>query len=195
MQLTLESGLVFICVEGGDVVGYNRYITYAETVFQELCAEFNIEQSQRDFSCNSFSDWSGHKERQPGKSLKQVHWTDTEPALLVFNAALAGLENKPSGRLAWSVDAAVHPQFRHRGIPKALLVHGNSELLPTFNFRCFRIFEIRKINGKEICLENMRSKNAFINSSSKQFAYTEEEVVINNDITLQVRWNYWLKQL
>lgn len=194
MQLTLENGLVFVCVEGGEVVAFNRYITQADKVYQELCKEFNIDQSQREFSHNSFTDWSGHQLRQAGKSLTQVHWIDREQALLAFNAALAALENKPSGRLAWSVDAAVHPGKRSGGIPKAFMDRANSELNARFGFRCFRIFEILKINDKKISIENTRSKSAFINAFCKQFAYTEEEVVINNDITLLVRWNYWLKQ-
>ena len=194
MELTLENGMVLICIEDGEVVGYNRYITQAETVYQELCTEFNVDPSLREFSCSSFADWSGDKEKQVGKTLKQVHWIDREQALLAFNAALVGLKNSQGGRLAWSVDAAVHPESRSRGVPNALIDRANNELNAVFGFRCFRIFEIRKINDREICIENNRSKSAFINSSTKQFAYTEEEVVINSAVTLLVRWNYWLKQ-
>jgi hypothetical protein len=57
MELTLENGLVFICIEAGEVVAYNRYITQADMVHQELCKEFNIDQSQREFSHSSFTDW------------------------------------------------------------------------------------------------------------------------------------------
>ena len=194
MELTLANGLVLICVEDGEVVGYNRYITLAETVFEELCADLNIDQSLRQFNCKSFADWSGHKEKQVGKSLKHVHWIDREQALLTFNAALAGLENSQDGRLAWCVDAAVHPESRNSGIPDAFVDRATSELNPLFGFRCFRIFEICKINDREICIENTRSKSAFTNSSTKQFAYTEEEIVLNSDLTLLVRWHFWLKQ-
>lgn len=194
MELTLANGLVLICVEDGEVVGYNRYITLAETVFEELCAELNIDQSLRKFNCKSFTDWSGHKEKQVGKSLKHVHWIDTEQALLAFNAALAGLENRPSGRLSWSVDTAIQPESRNRGISTALVNRMKSESIPMFGHRCFRIFEICKINDREVCIENTRSKNAYINSSTQQFAYTEEEIVLNSDLTLLVRWHFWLKQ-
>jgi len=193
MRLTLENGLVLIFIQDGKVVAYNRYITQADIVHQELCTEFNIDHSQREFSRDSFTHWSGNKERQAGKTLKRVHWTDREQALLACNAAIAGLEHKHSGKLAWAVDSAVHPEYRNLGISTAFIDRLNSELKPEFRFRCFRIFEICKINDKEISLENFRSKNAFISSSSRQFAYTEEEIVINSAITLLVRWNYWLK--
>ncbi len=196
MELTLENGMVLICIEDGEVVGYNRYITQAETVYQELCTEFNVDPSLREFSCSSFADWSGDKEKQAGKTLKKVHWIDRELASLTFNAALAGLENRPVGRqrLAWSVDTAVHPESRNRGIANAIVDRVNSELNPEFGFRCSRIFEIRKINDREVCIENTCSKNTFINSSFQQFAYTEEEVMVNSGVTLLVRWNHWLKQ-
>lgn len=194
MELSLKCGLVLVYIKDGEVVAYNRYITQADKVHQELCAEFNIDQSQREFSHDSFTDWSGNKERQAGKTLKQIHWIDREQALFAFSAATTGLNNEHSGRLAWAVDSAVHPEYRNLGISNAFMNRLNSELTPEFRFRCFRIFEICKINEKEVSIENFRSKSAFINSSSKQFAYTEEEIVINNAITLLVRWNYWLKQ-
>lgn len=77
---------------------------------------------------------------------------------------------------------------------KAIMHHVNNELNAVFGFRCGRIFEICKINDREVCIENTRSKSAFIGASHKQFAYTEEEIVINSAITLLVRWNYWLRQ-
>jgi len=194
MQLSLHNGLILVFVKNHEVLAYNRIITQADKVHQEICAEFQIDQSVRKFSPDSFTNWSGSQKKQTGKNLRHVHWIDKEQALLAFNAAIAGLENKPSGRLAWAVDSAVHPNSRNQGIANLLIDRVNAQLKPEFQFRAFRIFEICKINDTDITIENIRSKSVFINPSSTHFAYTEGNVFLSNQVTLRVRWNYWLKQ-
>lgn len=193
MEVTLRHGLALIFVQNDEVVAYNRVITQADKVHRELCTDFQIEHSMREFSLDCFTDWSGNKIKPTGNMLRHVHWINRDQAMLACNAAIAGLEHKRSGRLSWSVDAAIHPGSRNLGISRLLVNGMNSQLRPEFQYRVFRVFEICKINDKEIAIENTRSKNAFVNSSTQQFAFTEEEVLINSDITLQVRWNYWLR--
>ena len=195
MVLTLRNGLTIIYVQNEEVIAYNRVVTQADKVHGELCSELLIDPALRAFSHESFSGWKGNKKLHTGKTLKCVHWVDKDQALLAFNAATAGLEDKPCGRLAWAVDSAVHPGYRNSGVSRGLIKRLNSELRPSFQYRVFRIFEILRINQTDIAIENSRSKQAFINSSSKHFAYTEEEVIINNAVTLSVRWNYWLRHL
>jgi hypothetical protein len=193
MKLTLHNGLILVFVRDEKVVGYNRVITQADKVHHIFCAELQIDKSLREFSHGSFSNWSGNRTKQPGKILTNIQWIDRQQASLALKASIAGIENKPSGRLALSVDAAVHPANRKLGISRALINRLNDELKPEFQFRVFRIFEILAINDTAISIENTRSKKTFIDSSARQFAYTEEEVVINRSVTVRVRWNYWLR--
>lgn len=193
MEMTLRHGLALVFVQNDEVVAYNRILTQADKVYQELCTELQIEQSIREFSLDSFTDWSGNKIKPTGNILKHVHWTNRDQALLACNAAIAGLEHKRTGRLAWAIDSAIHPGGRNLGISKVLVNGINNKLRPEYQCRIFRVFEILKINDKEITIENTLSKNAFVNASTQQFAFTEELVVINSNITLHVRWNYWLR--
>ena len=192
MAMTLAHGVIIICLQQNNVVAYNRYLTDPETVYQEFCAELKADHSKRVVSPDNISDWSGAISKKPGITLKQVCWTDKQTALLAFNAALAGLQGSAAGKLAWNVDTAVHPGSRKQGIPEAIQAYCKKGPLSDCQFRCFRIFEICKINDREICIENTRSKNTFVKTATRQFAYTEEEIVLSDDITLLVRWNYWL---
>jgi len=194
MQLFLQNGLALVFLQGGQVVGYNRFLIRADKVFQTLCAEFQIDQSQREFSLDSFENWSGGKKLSANKTLKHIHWIDKSRALIAFRAGLKGLESRNTGRLAWSIDGAVHPQKQDLGISRALINRLNTELCPKFKYRAFRLFEICKINDSSIVIANDSSKRAFVCNRSTLFARTEEEIVVNDDVTLRVRWNHWLKQ-
>lgn len=195
MGITLEHGLILLCIQNGEVAGYNRIITGASEVYQEFCSELLTDQTPAEFEHHHFTDWSGSIQRKPGKVLKRVHWVDRERARMALNAAAAGLQKKRSGKLAWAVDAAVHPAYRRQGVSKALIKHLNSSLKPEFQFRVFRIFEILEINGTIINFSNVRSEKTFIDPTSRQFAFTEEELVLNDSLTLRVRWNFWLRHL
>ena len=194
MELALHNGLTLICVLNNEVIGYNRVVTQADKVHQQLCAEFRINPALREFGYGQFSNWSGDEEKHAGKVLKRLRWIDKKQASIAFQAAIAGLENRESGRLGWSMDAAVLPESQNLGVSKALMQQMNNELSPKFKYRVFRIFEICTINDTEIIIANVPSQNTFINSSSKQFAWTEEEITIDPTLTLRVRWNHWLKQ-
>jgi hypothetical protein len=195
MEMTLEHGLVLVCIQNGEVAGYNRIITGASEVYGEFCRELLTDQAPAEFEHHHFTDWSGNMQTKPGKFLQRVHWVDRDQALLALNAAVAGLLKKPSGKLAWAVDAAVHPAYRRRGVSKALIKRLNSSLKPEFQFRVFRIFEILEINGTDIKFSNVRSEKTFIDPTSRQFACTEETLVLNDSLTLRVRWNFWLRHL
>lgn len=67
------------------------------------------------------------------------------------------------------------------------------KLKPGIGYLAYRIFEISKINDRDIVLENELSKKTFINAPAKHFAYIEEKIRINTDINITVRWNHWLK--
>lgn len=194
MALTLQNGRVLVFERDEKVRAYFRIITDAEKVHQELCSVFQIDPDIRVFGQDSFTDWSGRKENQAGKVLRKVHWINQEQAVIAFNAAVAGLENRNSGKLSWGVDLAVHPQSRNLGIPRALINRMNSELRPGFQYRVFRIFEILQINGIDVAIENVRSKSTFVASSATPLACTEEELVLNSNIRLRVRWNFWVSK-
>lgn len=193
MEITLNHGLVLVYVHDQEVQGYYRFVTRPDKVFETLCEEFQIDQSIRHFNKDSFDNWSGNTEKMKGKTLKTIHWVNRQQAAFAFNTALDGLGGKNTGRLALTVDVAVHPEKRSEGISRALVKRMHREFKPKIGFNIFRIFEVCKINDMEFNIENRRSTRTFVNSASYQFAYTEEEIVLNSDVKLLVRWNYWLK--
>jgi hypothetical protein len=193
MEMTLNHGLVLVYVQDQEVLGYYRFLTRPDKVFEALCEEFQIDQSIRKFSPDSFLDWSGSKRKLTGVNLRTIRWVDRERAAFVFNTACESLVSN-TGHLAWTVDVAVHPESRSAGVSRALVKRMHQEFKPVIRFNIFRIFEICKINDMEFNIENKRSTHTFVNSASCQFAYTEEEIALNSDVSLLVRWNYWLKQ-
>lgn len=193
LNITLKHGLVLVYVQDEKLLGYYRFVTRPDKVFKELCAEFLVAPSDDRFEIDSFQDWSGNRKKMSGKTLKKVHWTNREQAALAFNTVRTSLDDTNSARVAWAVDAAVHPERRSTGISRALVKRMHSEFSPTIRFSIFRIFEICKINDVDFNIENQRSTHTFVNSASHQFAYTEEIITLNRDVTLRVRWNYWLK--
>ena len=193
MELTVNHGLILVCVQNGDVVAYNRIVTQADKVHQEFCTELQLDQSLREIGKDQFTDWAGSKELHTGKVLKCIHWIDRDQALLAFDAAIAGLEGKHSGKLAWSIDTAVHPGSRKQGFSSSLINHLNKTLRPEYQYRIFKIFEILKINNTDIVFSNKRSEKTIVEDTSRRFAYTEEDIKINSTLMLRVRWNYWLR--
>jgi len=193
MQTALRHGLIMVSLQDGEVVGFNRYATEPETVRQALFSEFQLDPSKGYSDKSSFQDWSGSRKLNDYKTLTSIRWIDRQQALVVMQAAQAGLQNKPEGRLAWAIDAAVHPGHRHSGIAKNLS-HGMSrEVRPAVTCLAYRMFEILKINEIDIVINNDPSKRAFVDASSKLFACTEENIKISGNIKITVRWNHWIK--
>jgi len=193
MQMALLHGLVMVYLQDDEVVGFNRYATNSEVVWRTLFAEFQLDPS-RDYSdSSSFKDWSGNRKLSSYKSLTNIRWIDRQQALIVLQTAQAGLQNEPAGRLAWAIDAAVHPDHQHSGIGKALSHCMRKEVRPAVACLAYRMFEIRKINNIDVAVDNDPSKRTFVNTSSRLFACTEEDIRIRDDINITVRWNHWIK--
>lgn len=193
MQMALLHGLVMVYLQDGEVVGFNRYATDPETVRQVLFSEFQLDPSKDYSYSTSFLNWSGSRKLNDYKTLTSVRWVDRQQALIALQAAQAGLQNKPAGRLAWAIDAAVHPDHQHSGIGKAMSHCMRRTIRPTVACLVFRMFEISKINNVEMTVNNEPSKRTFVDSSSKLFACTEEVIRIGDDINITVRWNHWIK--
>ena len=193
MEMCLQHGLVMVCLLDGNVVGFNRYVTDPVTVRQALFSEFQLDTSE-DYSVqDGFSDWLGAENLSDYKVLTRIHWIDREQAAIAVRAAQAGIQNKATGRLAWAIDSAVHPQNQHLGIGKALSNCMRLAVRPAVSCLAYRMFEIRKINNNVVGIHNDPSKKAFVGSNSKLFAYTEEEIDLGSGLKITARWNHWLK--
>jgi len=193
MQIALQHGLMMVSLHDGEVVGFNRYATEADTVRQALFSEFQLDPSKDYSDSCSFQDWSGSQKRNDYKILTSVRWIDRQQALIAMQAAQAGVQNKPEGRLAWAIDAAVHPDHQHSGIARELSHSMRRVVRPSVACLAYRMFEISKINSIGVVVDNDPSKRAFVNASSKLFACTEEEIKIRGDIIITVLWNHWIK--
>lgn len=193
MQMALRHGLVMVCLQDGEVVGFNRYATDPETVRQALFSEFQLDPSKDYSDSTSFQNWSGSRKRNDYKTLTSVRWMDRQQALIALQATQAGLQNKPAGRLAWAIDAAVHPDHQHSGIGKAMSYCMRRAIRPAVACLVFRMFEISKVNDVDLIVNNDPSKRTFVDSSSRLFACTEENIRIGDDINITVRWNHWIK--
>ena len=193
MQMAFQHGFCMVFLQDGEVLGFNRYITHSEMALQVFIAEFQLDASKDYSDGDSFTDWSGSKKLKDHKTLRRVHWIDRQQALIALQAAQAGLQNRATGRLAWTIDSAVSPDHQHLGIGKTLSNRMRSVLKPVTGYLAYRMFEIIKINNKEIVIDNDLSKKTFMNAPSKLFAYTEEDIQINTGIQITVRWNHWLK--
>ena len=193
MQTALQHGLMMVSLQDGEVVGFNRYATDPETVRQALFSEFQLDPSKGYSDNSSFQDWSGSRKLNDYKTLTSVRWIDRQQALIAMQAAQAGLQNKPEGRLAWAIDAAVHPDHQHSGIARELSHSMRRAVRPSVACLAYRMFEISKINNIDVVVDNDPSKRAFVNASSKLFACTKEEIKIRDDVIITVRWNHWIK--
>jgi hypothetical protein len=193
MQRCMRHGLAMVHLRGGEVVGYNRYITDPAIIWQTLFSEFQLDADEIYSGEDSFLDWSGSKKLKANKTLTRIHWVDRQQAQMVMSGARAGLHNRPTGRLVWAIDAAVHPTSHNLGIGKTLSRHMKQKVTPAASFLAYRLFELRKINDVDIGLDNKPSKNAFVDAASKYFAYTDEVIEFSEDLKLTVRWNHWLK--
>lgn len=193
MEMCLQHGLVMVCLLDGTVVGFNRYVTDPLTVRQALFSEFQLDAAEGYSDQDSFSDWSGAAKLAENKVRTRIHWIDREQASIAVRAAQAGLHNKVTGRLAWAIDSAVHPQSQHFGIGKALSNCMRLAVRPAVSCLAYRMFEIRKINNDVVGIDNDASKKTFVGSSSKLFAYTEEEIDLGNGLNITARWNHWLR--
>lgn len=193
--MALQNGLVLLFVQDGEVVGYNRYATHPDTVYETLCSAFQIDSSTDYSSRDSFVDWAGRIRLKDYRTLRRVQWIDKDQALIAFNAARAGLEDMGTGKLAWAIDAAVHPNSQRSGIAKTLSSSMRHTLRKSdFSHVAYRMFELCKINKVNIGIDNGRSKKVFVDPTSSHFAYTEEDIEIGDDIGITVRWNQWLKR-
>lgn len=193
MEMALRHGLVMVYLQDGEVLGFNRYATDPETVWQVLCSEFQLDPS-RDYSeSGNFKDWNGSRKLNDYKTLTSVRWLDRQQVFLVLRAAQAGLQNEPVGRLAWAIDSAVHPEHRHSGIGRTLVKSMRQAVSPGVACLAYRMFEILKINGIDVVIDNDPSRRAFVDASSKLFACTEEDITISDSINIKVRWNHWIK--
>jgi GNAT superfamily N-acetyltransferase len=195
MDLALVYGLILLCVDGDVVTGYNRVVTHPDHVHQSICDEFRIDTSVRKINAESFVDWSGQNIRGSARTLTRVAWTDRQQAQIAFEAARTGLERRSTGRLVWALDAAVLPEYQKSGIGKKLVSEMNHELVPLYGFRAFRMFEVLRINDRDVEIPNAPSRKTFISSSTKPFAITEEAITLNDDVSLLVRWHHWLRHL
>lgn len=166
----------------------------------ELCrnslfTEFQLDVAKVYAKPEDLTDWAGNNFLKPHKTLKHIHWIDKNEAILALEAITAGLQNHTHGKLAWALDAAVHPINQRAGISRMLHEHLTQTLVPGFALRAFRVFDIRKVNDTETALDNDASNRTFVSPETKLFAYTEEDIRINKDITLTVRWNQWVRHL
>jgi hypothetical protein len=193
MELSLEHGSALVALSKGQVAGFNRCVTDPETVQKLFFAEFQLDVSKAYTKPEHLTDWVGKHLLKPYKTLNHVFWIDKNQAILALGAIAAGLQNQVGGKLAWALDAAVHPDNQHAGISRTLIAHLTQNLTPGFALRAFRMFDIRKVNGIEIVLDNDASKRAFVSAETTLFAYTEEDIRINKDINITVRWNQWLR--
>jgi len=194
MQTALQHGLMMVSLQDDVVVGFNRYATDSEIVRQALFSEFQLDPFRDYPDSSSFQDWSGSRELSDDKTLTSIRWVDRQLALIAMQAVQAGLQNMPEGRLAWGIDAAVHPGHRHSGIARNLRYRMGREVRPAVTCLAYRVFEIRKVNNIDVAVDNDASKRAFVDTSSKLFAYTEEDIKIRSDIHVSVRWNQWIKR-
>ena len=193
MKLALLHGFCKVYLHDGKVVGFNRIVTDPCEVQQAFFTEFQLNLSAKQPTGNNFPDWSGHCKHTDYKTLTRVRWIDRDEARIAMQAAQAGLQNNATGRLAWAIDAAVNPLYRHLGVSKAMSMKVRSALKPRTGFIAYRMFEICKVNDTELMLENKPSKGAFVDPASVLFAYTQEDIRVRNDIDITVRWNHWLK--
>jgi len=193
MEICLQHGLVMVYLMDGDVVGFNRYVTDSVTVQQALFSEFQLDVAEDYSGQDGFLDWSGAEKLAENKVLTRIHWIDREQAAIAVRAAQAGIQNRATGRLAWAIDSAVHPQNQHFGIGKTLSNTMRLEVRPAVSCLAYRMFEIRKINNDDVEIHNDPSKKTFVGSNSKLFAYTEEEIDLGNGLNITARWNHWLK--
>jgi ribosomal protein S18 acetylase RimI-like enzyme len=194
MQRCLQHGLIMVCLQHGKMLGFNRYVTDPDLVLQAFTEEFELDTGRVHTDPAALVDWSGNRKLNDYKTRTHVQWTDRENALVALRAMQAGLDNASSGRLAWAVDSAVHPQCRHLGIGKILSQSMRRAVQPYIGFLAYRMFEIRKINDVEIAAANTPSERTFVDSSSRVFAWTQEEIRISDNVLLTVRWNHWLKR-
>jgi hypothetical protein len=193
MAMTLQHGLGLVVLKDGKVVGFNRSVTNPLAVQRLFCAEYQLDDSNVYVNKPDLTTWSGSKQLNTYKVLKRVYWTDKQQAVVALKAVRAGLEHRSDGKLVWALDAGVLPEYRRLGICRMLSDQMKQTLALEFSFRAYKIFEIRKINGADCVIDNERSKSAFVNSDSRHFAYTEEDIMINDDICVTVRWNHWLR--
>jgi len=194
MQKCLQHGLVMVYLQHGKVLGFNRYVTDPELVQQAFDAEFELNPGRKYADTADLVDWSGNRKLNDYKTRTLVRWTDREEALVALRAAQAGLHSESTGRLAWAVDSAVCPRNQHLGIGRTLSQSMRRSVQPFIGFLAYRMFEIRKINDVVIAARNTPSERVFVDSSSRLFAWTQEEITISNDVNLTVRWNHWLKR-
>ena len=193
MELSLNHGFIIIALVDGTVVGFNRMVTDARKVQDCVCKEFRADPLNIPTEPGDFKNWSGSQRLNDRKTLKSINWVDKEQAAMVFNTAETGVQKGGVGLLAWSVDSAVYPGFRRSGVAGAMLRAINNTQGHVIPYRAFRMFELLKVNGRDVHEENLPSKNTFITPTSKLFAFTEEEIKLSADIMLLVRWNQWIK--
>ena len=194
MQRCLQYGLVMVYLQHGKTLGFNRYITDPLLVRQSFTSEFELDPGREYTDIADLVDWSGNKELNDYKTRTHVRWTDGQEALVALRAMQAGLQNQSTGRLAWAVDSAVHPQSQHLGIGRTLIKNMRRTVQPLIGFLAYRMFEIRKINDVDVTASNTPSERTFVDSNSGLFAWTQEEIRIAKGVKLTVRWNHWLKR-
>lgn len=193
MHRTMNHGLVKVFLQDGEVVGYNRYVTDPVMVRQVMFAEFQLDPTKDYPEHDQLQNWSGRKKLKHNKTLRRIEWLDKKQALIALNAAQAGLRKLSTGKLAWAVDAAVHPDNQHAGIAKILSNSMRRNLTPGVAYLACRMFKITSINNVDVDVHNDPSKRVFMESTSTPFAYTEEEIHLENGIHITVRWNHWLR--
>lgn len=192
MQQSLHHGLVFICIQEDQVLGFNRIIIDPAVVMRRFKSEFH-----RGLSVTNekpqFKNWSGHHVLNKKITLRKVHWVDTQLAETAWNAVQGAVNGAPSARLAWALDAAVLPQGRGGGLSKAMVDVMRDKIGASYPYRAFRIFEILEANGIRVAQENVPSNRVFTNQLTRQFAYLDTDIIIDQHLTLGVRWHQWVR--
>jgi len=186
MRLGVHHGLSYVFLQDSKLLAYNLCVTDADKVRELLFDEFQFDRSMRKFDADSFEDWSGHKEINGYVAQRKIHWLDREQALSVFRAAVAG-------QLVWALEAATGYEYRKMGVSKALVAHLVAEQQTRWRGRAWHLFEIRKVNDVDLAIVNEASLSTYIRPETKKFAYTEEDITINSQVTLRVRWNHFIR--
>jgi len=195
MAMALRDGVTFVCVKEGEVVGFNRIATDPQVVFRSFCEEFRLDPSIDHSDGDRLPDWSGRVALNGYRTLTRVVWLDRGLASVAFKSAKAGVNGAVRGKLAWAIDSAVTAPYQRSGIGSTLSRRLRETLKEVgFGWVAYRMFEIQSINGSELVIHNDPSRKAFTASTSRHFAYTEEDIRLRDDTLATVRWNHWLKQ-
>jgi hypothetical protein len=193
MPLAQQYGKTAICLSGDQVVGFNRVVFEPVKVKAFFCKEFLLDSGQNFENAADLPDWQGNRELAPRKFLKRVYWVDREAAHSAWQATSPSSDIRFSSTLVWAIDGAVHPKFHRRGIASTLKNRIKERYPAGTSCVAFRIFELRAVNNVAITVQNNPSLGLYTDQDTSLYAWTEEDIIVAEGITLTVRWNQWLR--